>query len=177
MSGTFFFMPKLTQTQIKEKADEWARLQQQIEKLAAKYNAALEPTLTRQQNELLELTNSHLEEQAPIAKKHVPKLEKLQAEADAIETEVTGWLEANGKPIVLAGELAEAAYKVGTKIGNRVVDKPKLIELCKQKGVDVWNCVDVILKKAETLLGKKEIDEISAKDEIETKTVYLKFKD
>lgn len=170
-------MAKLTQTQVKEKADEWGQKQKEIERLQAKYDAAIRPDADRQAIELNDLLARHADELAPIAKRHEPKLEKFQAEAAAIEAEVKGWLEGNGKPVTLAGEIAEAGLKIGTKIGNRIVDKEKLVQLCKTKAVDVWACVDVVLKKAEKLLGAKEVDEISTKAEIPTKNVYLKLKD
>lgn len=151
-------MKKLTQTQVKEKADEWAVLEAKIKNLEAKRNAELDPLIRR-----------HAAETAPIYDRHDPKIKALYEKKFAIESEVIAWLDAQGKPITVAGNLGVAANEI--KIGNRVIDARKFFDLAKDK---FWECVTVGVAKAEKLLGKTAIDEVSVK---ETKLVAsLKLK-
>jgi hypothetical protein len=144
-------MPKLTQNEIKSKADEWAKLGKRIERCEAEKNAELDPFIKK-----------HLKGIQPILDHHDPKIQKLRDQQAEIYSEIVGWLNNQGKPLTLAGELAVAT--VETKVGSRVIDVKKFLEKAKDKGEALWDCVSVAIAKAEKLIGKTAVDEISTKD-------------
>lgn len=154
-------MAKLSQAQIKELTDEWADLQTQIAKLNRKRSEAIEP-----------LIEKHNEELKAILAKHDPKIDKLNVRQLEIYSQVTEWLSAQGKPIVLAGEKAVAAVEV--KVGARVVDPKVFFDLVKAKGSEFWACLKVEIAKAEKFLGKTEVDRISEKKSGLVPTLKLK---
>jgi hypothetical protein len=67
-----------------------------------------------------------------------------------------------GKPLVLEGDLAIAS--VESVVGRRMIDVEKFLKAAKGKGAAMWDCVSVAVAKAEKLLGKTEVDKISAKE-------------
>lgn len=144
-------MAKLTQAEVKAKADEWAGLQKKIGRAEAARNAEIDPFLI----EFNERTE-------PIRKKHEGRIFSLRTQADEIEAEVLGWLNGVGKPIALAGELAVAANEA--TVGRRVIDVKKFLDFLHTKGRGVYDCVTVLVAKAELLLGKTAVDEISTKE-------------
>lgn len=158
-------MPKLSQAAVKAKADEWAAKKTAIAKLEQQKADALGPIYQR-----------HNEELKPFLAKYDPKIEKLQQEADAIESEVIGWLTTNDKQVRLEGEKAVAAYETGTKLGSRVIDVKKFLEVAKAKGGVMFGCINILVANAEKLLGKKELDQISTRPETPTKNIFLKLK-
>lgn len=144
-------MAKMSQADVKAKADEYARLDVKISKACDAMNADLDPLLQKLEKD-----------SAPIRAKHEPKIDKLRNEQAAIEAEVLGWLNGVGKPIVLEGELATAS--VDLSVGRRTIDVEKFLKAAKGKGAAMWDCVSVAVAKAEKLLGKTEVDKISAKE-------------
>lgn len=158
-------MAKLSQAAVRQLADEWAEKKAAIAKAEAARNAAIEPIIAR-----------HNEELAPVLKRHDAKIEKLQAEADSISGEVLGWLNSHGSPIRLEGELAVAEFKTGTKQGPRVIDVKQFLETARSKGEAMYDCINVLVSKAEKLLGKVELDQISTRPESTTTDVTLKMK-
>ena len=144
-------MAKLTQAEVKAKADEWARLGAEIEKKEAARNAALEPEI-----------EAHNEAIKPILAKHDPKINVLTAKRSEIAAEVTNWLETQGKPMTLTGELAIAV--VESKSSSRKIDVGKFLEKAKTHGSAMWECLSVAVAKAEKLIGKATVDEISTTD-------------
>lgn len=154
-------MAKVSQARIKELADEWAAIGSQVVKLEAKRNAEMEPLIER-----------HNEELKPILDKYDPKIEKLESKAAEIYGEVTDWLSAHGKPILLEGEDAVAANEV--KIGARKIDPKTFFDLVKAKGSEFWGCLTVQIAKAEQFLGKTEVDKISEKPSGLVPTLKLK---
>lgn len=143
-------MAKLTQAEVKAKADEWAGLQMKMRKAESAKIIELQPHLDKYDKVT-----------APIIELHDAKIGKLYEKATSIETEVLGWLNGVGKPVVLSGELAVAA--VETQVGARVINVEKFFDLVKEKNAAFWGCVSVAIKKAEELIGKEKVDEISGK--------------
>lgn len=136
---------KLTQTQIKEKADEWAKLNGQV----AKAVQAKEDFL------------------APLVEPHDRKIDQLQAKADNLEAEILAWLDGQPKAIRLEAEKAIAELSIAdvTKTGARVINAEQFIAKAKQQKKNPWPCIKVEVGKAEKLLGPRDIDSISAKPE------------
>lgn len=159
-------MAKLSQAAIKTLADEWAAKRAAIVRAERAREAAIDPIIAR-----------HNEELAPILKRHDAKIATLQAEADSIAGEVLGWLEQNGKPIRLEGEKAVAEFSTGTTLGNREIDVKKFLKAAKAKGEAMYECINVLVKKAEELLGKTELEAISNRPITPTKSWTLKLKD
>lgn len=144
-------MPKLSQADIKAKADEWADLGKKITKAEEARDADLEPHRKKYESAFAE-----------VGRQHDPKIEKLQQKRDELQGEIIGWLNAQGKAITL--EATKAIAAVETKVGSRVIDPHKFFEKAKSKGAAAWDCVTVAIAKAEKLLGKTTVDEISTKD-------------
>jgi hypothetical protein len=143
-------MAKPTRAEIKQKVDEWARLDAKAKKAADARNAELNVFLQKHQKAI-----------QPILDHHEPKIQKLVDQRQAIEKEILGWLREYGKPIVLTGELAVAANE--TSIGARVIDPKKFFDAVKEKTASFWECVNIVIAKAETLIGKKTVNAISTK--------------
>lgn len=158
-------MAKLSQSAVKQKADDWAVLKGKIGKAETALNRELEPFIER-----------HNEEIKPVLEKHEAKIAKLVDAANVIEAEVFEYLAAQAKDVVLAGSLAVAERKTETKIGSRVIDVSKFLEAAKSHGAKMWECVTVAIKKAEDLIGKKEVDAIASKPTTATVTNTLKLK-
>lgn len=154
-------MGKLTQAEVKVLADRWAEIGASIDAAERKKNAALEP-----------LIEQHNEACKPVLAKFEPKIQKLREEQAAIEKQVTDWLTAQGKPIVLDATLAVAANEV--KVGSRVIDPEKFFKLVRAKGSEFWGCLTVHIAKAEKFLGKTEVDKIASKESKLVPTLKLK---
>jgi hypothetical protein len=144
-------MAKLSQADIRAKADEWVSLGNKIEKAQAARDADLKPHQDKYQKACED-----------VYAVHDPKIEKLQAKRDAIERDVIDWLESQGKTISIETDKAVASNQL--KVGARVIDPHRFFEKAKDKGVAAWDCVTVMIAKAEKLLGKTAVDEISTKD-------------
>lgn len=143
-------MARLTQSEIRAKADEWAAAGEKLKRLEAKFDEAAEP--------FIEELNAAM---APLIAEYEPKLAKLRARQNEISAEINEWLNAQGKPITIAGEKAIAA--VEAKVGSRVVDPKTFFDLVKAKGAEFWACLRVEIGKAEKLLGSSTVDGISTK--------------
>ncbi|MFZ1699973.1 MAG: hypothetical protein WBO10_07925 [Pyrinomonadaceae bacterium] len=154
-------MAKMTQAEIKAKADEWARLDGKIKKAESDKTAALEPFVT----EFNERT-------ATVAKRYDKRIGKLVEERATIEDEVTEWLEKHGKAIALAGDLAVAANEL--KVGSRSIDPETFFDRVKDRSKDFWNCVGIAIAKAEKLIGSDKVDEMSSKTSKMVATLKLK---
>lgn len=144
-------MAKLSQADIKAKADQWAGLGEKIRKAEEARDADLEPHRKKYEAAYDE-----------VGKQHDPKIDKLHTQRAALETEVLDWLQAQGKTVSLEGSKAVAANEL--KVGARVIDPHKFFERAKEKGAAAWECVTVAIAKAEKLIGKTAVDEISTKD-------------
>lgn len=158
-------MAKLSQATVKQKLDEWGLLTAEISKAETARTKAIDPIIAR-----------HNEELAPVLKRHDTKIEKLQSAKDSLSGEILGWLDAHGKPLRLEGETAIAEYSTGTKLGDRVIDVKKFLDVAKSKGEAMYDCIQILVQKAEKLIGKKELEQISDRPEKDTKSVTLKLK-
>ena len=154
-------MAKLTQAEVKAKADEYARLQQKMQKAEDARNRELEPFRAEYEEKI-----------AAIVSKHDSKMQKLADQAAAIEDEVLGWLNGVGKPIAIEGELAVASVQL--KTSSRKIDAQTFFNFVKDRSAAFWECVTIGIAKAEKLVGNDKIDKISSQ---ETKLVAsLKLK-
>lgn len=148
-----------------EKQELWADAKAKLAKAEAAKIAALDPYI-------LEFN----ERTKPIHERHDKKIAALRDEAAVLEKEVLEALEDAG-PIRLETERTVAEHAVGVKVGNRVASVKKLLGYVAEKGEDViYGCLGVVLKTAETVIGKKELDEICTKTETPFKEVTLKLK-
>lgn len=159
-------MAKLSQKAVRERADEWAVLLRKIRTAEAARDAALAPIIER-----------HADELAPVLNKHDAKIEKLQAHADEIYREVKEWLEARGEPVRLEGERAVAEFRIATKLGPRVVDVKRFLDAARPKGEAMFDCISILVAKAEAVLGKRDLDAISHRPETKVIEAGLKLKD
>jgi hypothetical protein len=156
---------KITLDDIKAKADEYAKLAKKIER-----------TETARDSEIAPFVEKHEKRIQLIIDLYEPEISKLQARADAAKAEVMDFLATRKGTFADESDLADFGVVVGTKPGNRTVDPVKLVTLCKKKGVEIWDMLNVVLKNADKLLGKKEVDEISTNDPIPTRDEYLRLK-
>jgi hypothetical protein len=154
-------MPKLSQSDIRAKADEWATLGTKIQKLESVRDEEVEP----HRQKFLKACDE-------VNAAHDPKIEKLQAKRNELYSEVIDWLNAQGKTISLEGDKAIAV--VEAKVGSRVINPQKYLAKAKEKGEAMWSAVNIVIKEAEKLLGKKTIDEISTKDSKLVASIKLK---
>jgi hypothetical protein len=141
-------MPKLTQAEIKAKADEWAKAIGLVAKAVETKEAFL----------------------APLVEPHDRKIEKLQDQADKIEAEIIAWLDGQPKAIRLEAKKAIAELELfeRTTLGPRVIDPEKFIATAKRQNKNPWPCIKVEVGKGEKLLGPKDINSISERSETTT---------
>lgn len=158
-------MPKLTLDEIKAKADEYAKAAAAIGRAEKARDAALAPIVER-----------HAEEMRPVLDKHDPKIAKLYEKAARLEHEVVTWVGARKRSYKAESELATFGIDVGTKDLERQPDKQKLWNLCKKKGVEFFDLVNVMLAEADKRLGKKEVDALSTRRTVPTSKPFLKVK-
>lgn len=144
-------MAKLTQAEVRQRADEWAAVQAKIQRAERALNDEIDPYLVK-----------YNEETEPIRTKHEKKINALREQAGELEQMVIGWLNGVGKPIALEGEMAVA--EVHLKESSRTIDVQKFFDVVKAKGSEFWACVSVGIAKAEKFLGKTEVDRISSKE-------------
>ena len=151
-------MPKaLSQKAVKELCEEWSELQVSITKAEEAKQRAIDPIITR-----------HNEELKPVLSKHDPKIEGLITRSDEVRTQIRDWMLGQKKELSFTGDDWQASVKQGISLGARVVNVKKFLALAKLKGDAIYECVTVILKKAEPLIGKKMLDEISQRSESPT---------
>ncbi len=148
----------MTKAAVMEKLDEYAAANKKMERLIAK-----------QSDELMPFELRYTQETAPINAKYEAKIGELSDLQAAIEEEVTEYLAAANKDQIIAsssGVIAE--QKTEIKTGPRVIDVEKFLAAAKPKGTAMFDCVKILVAKAEKLLGMKEIDKIATKEETET---------
>lgn len=141
-------MSKLSQAEVKERADEWARLDGKIKKAEDEKAAELDPFVVK-----------FNESTKPVLAKHDPKIKKLVDKRDAIEDEVLTWLETHGKAIALEGDLAVAANE--TQTSARKLDAETFFSKVKERGKEFWACVSIGIQKADKYLGKDKVDKMA----------------
>lgn len=159
-------MAKLTKAAVIELMDEYADLDAQYARAEAAKNKALDP-----------LIEQHNEACKPIFAKFEKKIEPIYQRQAAIEEQVVGYLEQQGKDQQIVSESgAVAEQKTETKVGSRVIDVQRFLEAAKAKGSAMWDCVSVGVAKAIKLLGEEEIDKISEKKEMTTVSRTLRMR-
>lgn len=144
-------MAKLTQAEIKAKADEWAKLDGKIKKAESDKGVELDPFIV-EFNEKTKL----------IVEKHDNKIAGIASKKAAVEGEILGWLEGQGKPIALAGDLAIAANEM--QVSSRKIDARKFFDKVKDRGAAFWQCVTIGIQKADKYLGKTQVDAMATKE-------------
>lgn len=159
-------MAKATLEEIKAKADEYAKIAKSIERAEAKRDEEIAPIVEKHEKKLAE-----------VADPHERKLNRLNTQAAALKSEVLAFVADKKKTYKVESELAVFGVEVGTKQLERHPDKSKLWDLCKKKGVEFFDLVNVMLAEADKRLGKKEVDAISERKTKDTRDEFLKLKD
>jgi hypothetical protein len=159
-------MPKkLAKAAIKEHLENFAALAKKISKVEETMNAEMQPAIKRFDTAT-----------QAIREFYEPRIQKLRDQQSAIEKEVITWLNDQEKDTVVDAGTAEAVRKTETKIGARVIDVKRFLEAAKAKGDEMYECINVLINKAEKLLGKKAVDSISTKPETTLVTTQLRLK-
>lgn len=160
-------MAKLSQSDIRALSERWAAHIKKIALLEKDRNAEMHPHQVAFEKKT-----------QPIVEKYDTQIDKLQEKADAIELQVTEWLESQTKSITLTSKSAIASFFKGKKESkDRVVNAQKFLAFVKEKGAAaVYKCVKVVIKDAEKLIGKTELDKICTKpkEDVEEATLVLK---
>jgi hypothetical protein len=149
-------MAKLTQRDIRTKADEWALLADEIEKAETVREKRMKPLIERQNEEL-----------AAAVRPYDKKIEKLSTAFDALYEEIMGWLGSQPKAIKIESEraIAELRLETTTRVGPRVIDVQAFIAKATSRKKDPWGAVKVEVGKAERLLGPDDINAVSTRPE------------
>lgn len=170
-------MAKLTQAEIKEKAEEYAKIIGQIGKLNKAYVKEVSVIMGQQAAEMADLVAEHAEELQPFGDKYQPKIDKLNEKAAGLHSEILGWLEQQKKSITLETENTIVRLLTGSRPGNRKVDPQKFVETCIKRGIEgFWRAVNVVLKDAEPILGKNDLEAICSKPEVPFEEASLELK-
>jgi len=157
-------MAKMTKAEVFAVMDEWAGVEQQIEKAELKKNKALAP-----------LIEAHNEVCKPVLAKFEKAISPLEARADELREQVVGYLESANRDQIIATESAVAEQKTETRIGSREADAEQFWSKFKSKGSSMWSCMKVVLRDAEKLVGKDELDKICGKKEVTTVSRTLRL--
>lgn len=144
-------MAKLTQAEVKAKADEIVRIDQKIAALEGKRTVELDPYLQQLAADTKEINE-----------KYDGKVAKLKDQKSGLAVEVLSWLGQHGKAVVLEGDLAVATNEV--VVGKRVIPPASFFEKVKERTTGFWDCVSIGIAKAEKLIGKTAVDEIAHKE-------------
>lgn len=158
-------MARLKLEEVKAKADEYVKIAKRIATAERAREQALAPMIQR-----------HAEELSPVIQTHDRKIEGLQQKADTLRAEVLAFVADKKKTYTAESELATFGVTVGEKQLERQPDKKKLWELCKKKGVEFFDLVNVMLAEADKRLGTKEVNAISERRTKGTRDEYLKIK-
>ncbi len=170
-------MAKLTQAQVKEKAEEYAKCAKQIGKLNAGYAKETAELYARQETELAKVIAAHTQELQPFEDKFQPKIDKLNDKAAGLYSEILGWLQGQSKSVTIETENTILRLLKGSRPGNRKVDPAKFIEICVKRGIEgFWKAVNVVLKDAEPILGKNDLEAICSKPEVAFEEASLELK-
>lgn len=154
-------MARLSKKQLAEMVDRWAAAVKKIEKIDAEESAALAPA--REQFE---------EAAAEVRQRFESRRSRAESERDNLQNQIIGWMSDQNSPLVIEGKNAIAANEL--KIGNRVIDVKKFLDLYPRFGEAIYNCLSVTIKKAESLIGSELVDQISSKTEKIVTTLRLK---
>ncbi len=149
------------QSDVVAKAERWATLKKQIAVIDAAREKKLAPVEAKMRAIDVEFD---------------AQIEPIQKKADAFETEVREWLEKQKKSVTVESKSAVVEIVHGTKLADRKADVKRFLKFAKTKGDAVYDCLTVAIAKAKTLIGEAELDKISERGSVPTKTVTLKLK-
>lgn len=144
-------MAKLTQTEIKMLADEWAACERKLVRAAA-----------AQERDLAPHNAAYAEAITPILEKYDPKRAKLEARRDEIVETVTEWLLDHGRSVELKGVEATAANV--QQVAGRKIDAETFFDRIKDRSSAFWGCVTIAIQKADKYLGKDNVDELATRE-------------
>lgn len=157
-------MPKLSKADIKSKLAEWESLSKKIAKAQETMETEMVPAVRR-----------FAVATKPIREHWDPKIAKLTEQRAAVQKEVTDWLKSQKKDVAVETDTAIAERTTG--LGPRVIDIKKFFEAAKSKSESaIHECINVLIDKAEKLLGKKEVDAISDRFPKKDPTTQLRLK-
>ena len=131
---------KLSQNEIRHKADEWAANEKKCERAR------------------------RMRDEDPVVIRHDAKIAKLQDKSNELASEIYAYLNAQTKDVEIATALAIAERKTQKKLLPRLVDVKKFLAKAKSKGDAMYECIRVEVQKAEKLLGD-DIETISNRPE------------
>lgn len=152
---------QLTKKRAAELIDQLQTKQAELAKLTAKRDAELQPFVEQFQADT-----------APINEKYTPKMQPISKEIAGLKKQledflVSGFDVQTGavklsmlESTVVKGRQLVAVVKVGS---SRVLSPEKVFEKVKERTAEFWGMFTVGLQKAESLLGKKFVDELAAK--------------
>lgn len=170
-------MAKLTHADIKAKAEEYAKTIGQIGKVKKAYVKEVSGIMDQQAVEMADLVADHAEELKPFEDRYQPKIDKLNEKAAGLYSEILGWLQQQKKSITLETENTVLRLLKGSRPGNRKVDPAKFVEICIKRGIEgFWRAVNVVLKDAEPILGKNDLEAICSKPEVPFEEASLELK-
>lgn len=159
-------MGKLSKAEIEEKAEQWAQLQLKIAKLAK-----------AEADELAPFDVAYAKKTQPINEKYQKKFSSLMNQAEPLRTEIIEWLEGQKKSVTVESTSAIASFFKGKKAGTgRVANVKSFLGFVKSKGEEVYKCMTVVLKDAEKLIGKTELDKICTKPDKDVAEATLELK-
>jgi len=148
----------LNQSDISHKAERWAKVRRELDELEAKRDAELDAATEK------------------IAKKYDKRVDALTQKVDTLYDEVLGWLKKRKKSITVESKSAIATLLAGVRSGNREPDAQKFIAACKKRKVDPWPAVNVVIARAEPILGKNEFDKVCTTKQVPYADASLRLK-
>lgn len=156
----------MNQSDVKYKAERWASHMKKIDDLNAQREREIEP-----------LRRAFDRKADPINERYAADIAKAEAAAEKIYDEVIEWLNKQSKSVMVESKHAEAEMFIGeVESRTRSVGVKKFLKYAKTKGDAVYDCVNVVIAKAEKLLGKTELDKISEKPKENVRRATLKLK-
>ena len=117
--------------------------------------------------ELDPLIREHNAKIAPIVETYDAKLTPLRSQSTDLEKEIDALLKANvdgeGDPVPVHIATEMAGAELTKTEGARVVSVLKFFDSVKTRTAAFWECLKVEVGKADKLLGKDKVDQISEK--------------
>ena len=157
----------LNKSDIMQRAERWATAQKQLVELEAEREKALEPA-----------KKAYAKRVGPINKEFDAKIAPIEARSEALEIEITEWLDKQTKSVEIESKSAIAKRSIGEKLGNRIVDAAKFMKLAAKRKIDDYmSYVHVSIKDAESVFGKEDMATVCTTPRIESKVTTLELKD
>lgn len=128
-------------------------------------------------DDIARMIKRHAEEMKPLLDKYDVELDKLEARATKIYDQVIEWLGKRSKSVVVESKRAIAEFFKGKVEGRtRVADPEKFVAKCKERGLDPWAAMSVLIKDGEKLLGKDDFNAVCSKPKVDVETATLELK-